>query len=418
MNDLRNLPGDPLDSVAIRAQFPVLQREIKGHRMAFLDSAASSQKPQRVIDSMSRFYETINANVHRGVYEISEQSTTAVEQARRDIARFIGAADAAEVVFTKNATESLNLVAGSWGRANLGPGDAIVLSMLEHHANIVPWHMLAAEKGFEIRWIPLTDDAQLDLSSLDTLLDGAKLVGVTAASNVTGTLTPVRRIADVAHQAGAVVCVDACQFVPHSRCDVEALGADFLAFSGHKMCGPTGIGVLWGRRTLLEEMPPFLGGGSMIRDVRLDGFTANEIPHKFEAGTPPIAEIIGLGEAVAFLEELGMDNVLAHEQAMSAYAFRTLTERFGERLTIHGPAEPGQRAGVMSFALGDVHPHDVSQILDEHGVAVRAGHHCAKPLMKELGVGATARASWYLYNTPDDVDALADALDATAEFFL
>ena len=216
MNDLRNLPGDPLDSVAIRAQFPVLQREIKGHRMAFLDSAASSQKPQRVIDSMSRFYETINANVHRGVYEISEQSTTAVEQARRDIARFIGAADAAEVVFTKNATESLNLVAGSWGRANLGPGDAIVLSMLEHHANIVPWHMLAAEKGFEIRWIPLTDDAQLDLSSLDTLLDGAKLVGVTAASNVTGTLTPVRRIADAAHQAGAVVCVDACQFVPHS----------------------------------------------------------------------------------------------------------------------------------------------------------------------------------------------------------
>ncbi|MGB3034519.1 MAG: SufS family cysteine desulfurase [Candidatus Microthrix parvicella] len=418
MSELRNLPGDPLDAVALQRQFPVLQRSIKGHRMAFLDSAASSQKPQRVIDAMSGFYETINANVHRGVYEISEQATNALEGVRSDVARFIGASDVDEVVFTKNATESLNLVAGSWGRANLGPGDAIVLTMLEHHANIVPWQMLASERRFDIRWIPLTEDAQLDLGNLDTLLDGAKLVGLTAASNVTGTLTPVRRIADAAHDAGALVCVDACQYVPHAACDVNALGADFLAFSGHKMCGPTGIGVLWARRSILEDMPPFLGGGSMIQDVRLDGFVPTGIPHRFEAGTPPIAEIIGLGEAIAFLNEVGMEAVQAHEQAMSAYAFRTLTERFGERMVIHGPAEPDQRAGVMSFALGDVHPHDVSQILDEHGVAVRAGHHCAKPLMKALGVGATARASWYLYNTPDDIDALADGLEATARFFL
>ena len=418
MSELRNLPGDPLDAVALQAQFPVLQRPIKGHRMAFLDSAASSQKPQRVIDAVSNFYETINANVHRGVYEISERSTTALEQARGEVATFIGAGDPNEVVFTKNATESLNLVAGSWGRANLGPGDAIVLTMLEHHANIVPWQMLAAERGFEIRWVPLTDDAQLDLDTLDRLLDGAKLVALTAASNVTGTLTPVRHIADAAHAAGALVCVDACQLVPHARCDVGELGADFLAFSGHKMCGPTGIGVLWARGELLEAMPPFLGGGSMIQDVRLDGFEPTGAPHKFEAGTPPIAEIIGLGEAIRFLDEIGMEAVQAHEQAMSAYAFRTLTERFGDRMTIHGPAEPDLRAGVMSFALGEVHPHDISQILDEHGVAVRAGHHCAKPLMKALGVGASARASWYLYNTPDDIDALADGLEATAEFFL
>jgi len=418
MSDVRNLPNDPLDAACLRAQFPVLNHRIKGHRLAFLDTAASSQKPQRVIDAMSTYYETINANVHRGVYELSERSTNALETVRGDVARFVGGTDPSEVVFTKNATESINLVAGSWGRANLGEGDAIVLTMLEHHANIVPWQILAAERGFEIRWLPLTEDAQLDLSELDRLLDGAKLLALTAASNVTGTLTPVRHIADAAHAAGSLVCVDACQLVPHTACDVRALEPDFLAFSGHKMCGPTGVGVLWARREILEGMPPFLGGGSMIRDVRLDGFTPNEVPLRFEAGTPPIAEIIGLGEAIAFLDEIGMNKVLAHEQAMSAYAFRTLTERFGERLTIHGPAEPDQRAGVMSFALGNVHPHDVSQILDEHGVAVRAGHHCAKPLMKALGVGATARASWYLYNTPDDIDALADALDATAEFFL
>ncbi|MEZ5381348.1 MAG: SufS family cysteine desulfurase [Microthrixaceae bacterium] len=418
MSDVLDLQHDPLDAHCLRAQFPVLNQRIKGHRLAFLDTAASSQKPQRVIDAMSRFYETINANVHRGVYELSERSTNAMEAVRGDVARFVGGDDPAEVVFTKNATESINLVAGSWGRANLGDGDAIVLTMLEHHANIVPWQILAAQRGFEIRWIPLTEDAQLDLSELDRLLDGAKLLALTASSNVTGTLTPVRHLADAAHAAGALVCVDACQYVPHTTCDVQAMGADFLAFSGHKMCGPTGVGVLWGRREVLEDMPPFLGGGSMIRDVRLDGFVPNEVPLRFEAGTPPIAEIVGLGEAIAFLDEVGMDKVLAHEQALSAYAFRTLTQRFGERLTIHGPAEPDQRAGVMSFSLGNVHPHDVSQILDEHGVAVRAGHHCAKPLMKALGVGSTARASWYLYNTTDDIDALGDALDATAAFFL
>lgn len=406
------------DPQKVKADFPLLQRESHGRPLVFLDSAASSQKPQVVIDAMSTFYETINANVHRGVYEIAEAATNAVEAARHEIGRFIGAPDpATEVLLSKNATESLNLVAQSWGRANLGPGDAIVLSVLEHHANIVPWFQLQAEKGFEIRWIPVTPDAQLDLTDLDRLLDGAKLLSVTAMSNVSGAIPPIAELTERAHAAGALVCLDACQYVPHVPTDVAALGVDFAAFSGHKMLGPTGIGVLWGREALLDAMPPFLGGGGMILNVTTEGYVPAALPAKFEAGTPPIAEIVGLGAAVRYLEDLGMEAVREHEVSLTAYALRTLHERLGDQLTIHGPSEPATRGGVLSLALDGVHPHDLSQVLDEHAVCVRPGHHCAKPLMKALGVGATARASLYVYNDTDDVDALADALEHAASFF-
>ncbi|MDQ2678161.1 MAG: SufS family cysteine desulfurase [Actinomycetota bacterium] len=410
-------PIDDLDVTAIKADFPILGRQIRDQRLVFLDSAASSQKPIQVIRAMDHYYETTHANVHRAAYTLAEEATNALEAARSSVARFIGAHDADEVVFTKNATESLNLVARSWGAANLDPGDAILLTQLEHHANIVPWQQLAAERGLEIRWVPLTPDGRLDLTDLDRLLDGVKLLAVSAMSNVVGTITPVRELADRAHAAGALVCVDACQYVPHVATDVHALGADFLAFSGHKMLGPTGIGVLWGRKELLDAMPPFLGGGGMILDVTLDGFTAADVPHKFEAGTPPIAEAIGLGAAIDYLDRLGMDAVRRHEVALTAYALRSLTERFGERITIYGPAEPAERGGVMSFAFGDLHPHDLSQVLDQHGVCVRPGHHCAKPLMRVLGVGATARASWYVYNDEADIDVLGDALESAGDFF-
>jgi len=406
------------EAAKVRDDFAILQRESHGRRLVFLDSAASSQKPRAVVEAMDDYYATINANVHRGVYEIAEAATNAMEAARVRTGRFIGAPrPATEVIFTKNATESLNLVARSWGAANLGPGDAVVLTQLEHHANIVPWFQLQAEKGFEIRWIPLTADAQLDLTDIDTLLDGAKLLGLTAMSNVTGTLTPVEELTAKAHAAGALVSLDACQYVPHLPTDVTALGVDFASFSAHKMLGPTGLGVLWGREELLEAMPPFLGGGGMILNVTLDGFTPADLPAKFEAGTPPIAETIGLHAAIDYLDALGMDAVREHEVTVTAYALRTLTERFGEQLTIHGPSEPAARGGVLSMALDGVHPHDLSQVLDQHAVCVRPGHHCAKPLMAVLGVGATARASFYVYNDTDDVDALADALDEAASFF-
>ncbi len=407
-----------LDAAAVKKDFPLLTSvEMHGRPIVYLDSAATSQKPQAVLDALDRYYETVNANVHRGVYQIAEEATNQMEQARDKVRSFIDAGSSREVVFTKNATESLNLVAQSWGRANLTEGDVVVLSHMEHHANIVPWQMLAAEKGLELRWIPLDGQGHLDLTDLDRLLDGAKVLGVTAMSNVLGTITPIRDLTAAAHAHGAVAVVDACQYVPHVPTDVQAMGADFVAFSGHKMVGPTGVGVLWGRAELLEAMPPFLGGGEMIRDVRLDGFTPNELPWKFEAGTPPIAEIIGLGAAVDYLNGLGMDAVRGHEIALTGYALRTLGERFGDDLVIHGPSNPHERGGVLSFAFRDLHPHDISQVLDQHGVCVRAGHHCAKPLMRVLGVGATARASVYLYNDEADIDALAEALTAAADFF-
>jgi cysteine desulfurase/selenocysteine lyase len=355
--------------------------------------------------------------VHRGVYTLAEEATAAYEEARAKSARFIAAPSPREVIFTRSTTEATNLVAHAWGRSTLSAGDVVVLTHMEHHANIVPWHMLAAERGIELRWIPLTPDGQLDLTELPRLLDGAKLLAVTAVSNVLGTINDIAPLAEAAHEAGALVLVDAAQAAPHLTLDVGALGADFLAFSGHKMLGPTGIGVLWARRELLEAMPPFLGGGEMISDVRLDGFTTAELPWKFEAGTPPIAEAVGLGAAIDYLGTVGMEAVRAHEVALTAYAISSLTERFGDRFRVHGPADPEARSGVMSFEFADVHPHDIAQVLDSEGVCVRAGHHCAKPLMRVLGVNATARASFYVYNDEDDVDALGEALTSVEKMF-
>jgi len=410
-------PAEPLDVERVKRDFPILDREVNGHRLVYLDSAASSQKPAAVLDTMQRYYETTHANVHRGVYSIAEEATRLYEEARRKVARFVGAAAAREVVFTKNVTEAINLVAQTWGRAHLGPGDAVLLTQMEHHANIVPWQMLASQLGFEIRWLGIDDEGELVLDDLERQLDGVKLVGVTCVSNVLGTINPIRRLADAAHAAGALLLADGAQWAPHVLTDVRALGCDFFGFTGHKMLGPTGIGVLWARAELLEEMPPFLGGGEMIRDVRLDGFEPNEIPWKFEAGTPPIAEAIGLGAAVDYLDALGLDAVRAHERSLTAYALAALTERHGSGITIFGPRDPDRRGGVLSFTYKGIHPHDISQVLDQSGVCVRAGHHCAKPLMRCLNVGATARASVYVYNDEADIDVLVDALSTADELF-
>ena len=407
-----------LDVATLRKDFPLLAREVNGHPITYLDSAASAQRPVQVLDAMREYDETTHANVHRGVYSIAEEATRRFEAARHNVGRFIGAPEPSrEIVFTKNATEALNLVAHTWGRSNLHSGDIIVLTEMEHHANIVPWHMLAEERGLTIRWIPVDDEGRLDLSDLDRLVDGARLVGVSCMSNVLGTLNPIREIADIAHAAGAVVVADGAQSVPHLPTDVTALEVDFLAFSSHKMLGPTGIGVLWGRDELLSALPPFLGGGEMILDVRKDGFTPNDIPWRFEAGTPPITEAIGLGAAVDYLRNVTMEAVRAHEISLTTYAMDTLNERFGDDIGIFGPRDPRDRGGVISFAYRDIHPHDISQVLDEYGVCVRAGHHCAKPLMRRLGVNATARASFGLYNDEADVDTLADALAEAGAFF-
>ncbi len=406
-----------LDVARIKADFPILKRQVHGKRLVYLDSAASSQKPLMVLDAMDRYYRECNANVHRGVYTIAEEATAAFEAARAKVARFVHADHAHEIVYVRNATEAINLVAYSWARANLGPGDPIVLTQMEHHANVVPWHILAAERGAELRWIPLTPDYRLDLTDLDELLDGAKLLAFSAMSNVLGTINEVRPLADAAHAAGAQVLVDACQAVPHLAVDVQAWDADFVAFSAHKMCGPTGIGALWARAELLEAMPPFMGGGEMITNVTVDGFTPNEIPWKFEAGTPAIAEAIGFGAAVDYLDDLGMDAVRAHEKAITAYALDALDRRFGDNLTIYGPRDIDVRGGAISFLFAGIHAHDISQVVDEEAVCVRAGHHCAKPLMRVLGVPATTRASFYVYNDEADADALVDALARAERFF-
>jgi cysteine desulfurase/selenocysteine lyase len=407
-----------LDVAAIRKDFPIFEHHAAlGKPFVYLDSASSSQKPRAVIDAMSEYYETTHANVHRGVYAIAQEADARYEAARRRVARFINAPSENEVLFGKNVTEAINLAAGSWGRANLREGDAIVLTEMEHHSNIVPWQILQSQIGFEIRWLRVTPEHLLDLSSLDAVLDGAKLLAVTGMSNVLGTMPPLRQLVDTAHAAGAIVLVDAAQYVPHLATDVQAIGADLVAFTGHKMLGPTGIGVLWGDETLLDSMPPFLGGGGMIREVRTEGFTPEELPHKFEAGTPPIAEAIGLGVACDELDRYGMESIWAHEQQLTAYAIEKLGERLGDELTIHGPRSMDARGGVLSLGLRDIHPHDITQVLDQSGVCVRAGHHCAKPLMRCLGVGATARASFYVYNDTDDVDALVDGLGSCRDFF-
>jgi len=406
-----------LDVTAIRQQFPVLQREINGQPLVYLDSANTSQKPQVVIDAMTTFMEQSYAPINRSAYTLAAEATDFYEGARSKVQHLINARRAHEIIFTKNATESLNLLAYSWGRANLQAGDVVVLTHMEHHANIVPWHMLVAERGIVLRWVPLTADGQLDLTDLPALLDGAKVFSFTAMSNVLGTITPVQQLCTAAHAAGALAIVDGCQYVPHNVTDVQAWGADFMAFSSHKMCGPSGVGVLWGREELLEAMPPFLGGGNMIADVRLDGFTTAELPAKFEAGTPPITEVVGLGAAVDFLTSVGMANIRQHEIEVASYAMRSLTERFGSDIQLHGPCNVEMRGATFSFGFRDIHPHDLSQVLDQRNVCVRAGHHCAKPLMRLLGVAATARASFYLYNDTADVDTLADALDGASDIF-
>jgi cysteine desulfurase/selenocysteine lyase len=407
----------PLDVAQVKKDFPILDRDVAGHRLVFLDSAASSQKPRAVLDAMEHYYVTTHANVHRGVYTIAEEATKAYEAARSTVARFIGAPSPRGVVFTKNATEAVNLVAHSYGRSLLPPGKAVLLSVMEHHANLVPWLMLREERGTELRFLDIDDAGRLVLDDLDRLLDGVGLVALTAMSNVLGTLNPIAEIAARAHAAGAVVLVDAAQSVPHAVTDIAAMGCDFLAFSAHKMCGPTGIGVLWGREDLLEAMPAFLGGGEMIRDVRLDGWTPNEIPWRFEAGTPPIAEAIGLSAAVDYLTDLGMEAVREHEVALTSHALATLSERHGDDLRIFGPLEAADRGGVISFTFRDIHPHDLSQVLDSSGVCIRAGHHCARPLMRRLGVPATSRASFYVYNDEADVEALSDGLLAATDLF-
>ena len=405
------------DQTAVRKDFPILSREINDKPLVYLDSGNTSQKPQRVIDAMSHFQEHTYAPINRSSYRLAGEATDAYEKGRVAIARLIDAPSVDEVVFTKNATEAMNLIAQSWGRANLGEGDVVVLTEMEHHANIVPWQMLVQERKIQIRWVPLTADGQLDLTNLDNLLDGAKVFSFTAMSNVLGTITPIAMLCERARAAGALSIVDACQFVPHNVTDVQSWGADLVAFSSHKMCGPSGIGMLWGRMEILDAMPPFLGGGNMIDTVTFDGFTTAPVPMKFEAGTPPIIEAVGLAAAVEYLEEIGMANIRQHEMELSRYALDTLKGRFGDDITIYGPDDVQLRGGVFSFAFRDLHPHDVSQVLDERNVCVRAGHHCAKPLMQTLGVNATTRASIYLYNDTADIDALADGLDNATDIF-
>lgn len=412
-----------LDIAKIRADFPGLERVVNGHKIAFLDSGASSQTPTQVLEAMDNVYNTHYANVHRGVYTTAQEISDEFENSRTSIARFINAKSDKEVIFTRNATEAINLVARSWGDENISKGDVIVLSHLEHHSNIVPWQQLAARTGAVLKYIGIDEDSRLDLSNLDELLRGAKILAVTAASNVTGTITPVKELVSAAHKAGALALIDACQYVPHLKTDVQDWDADFIAFSAHKMLGPTGLGVLWGREALLDAMPPFLGGGSMITDVTLDGFEPAELPGKFEAGTPAFVEAVGTAAAIKYIENIGFEAMDAYEKQLTNYALEMFADRFADVVTIHGPKSTTDRLGVISFSVKDIHPHDVSQLLDEYGVCVRAGHHCAKPLMRELvadgakGIGSASRASLYLYNNEDDVDSLGNALDKALAFF-
>ena len=405
------------DVQRIRADFPVLAERINGKPLVYLDSANTSQKPNAVIDAMAQFMQHGYAPTNRSAYQLAAAATDKFEAARAKVAAFVNAPKVHEIIFTKNATEALNLIVQSWGKANLRSGDAVLLTHMEHHANIVPWQMLSAEIGFTIRWVPLTSDGLLDLSDLPALLTGVKAFSFTAMSNVLGTINPVTELVAAAHHAGAIAIVDGCQSVPHMPTDVQAWNADFVAFSSHKMVGPTGLGILWGREQLLDAMPPFLGGGNMIADVKLDGFTCAELPAKFEAGTQPIIEAIGLGAAVDYLSALGMHNVREHEREITSFALTSLHDRFGDDIVIHGSRNPDLRGATISFAYRDVHPHDVSQVLDQNNVCVRAGHHCAKPLMRLLGSNATVRASFYLYNTPSEVTALCDGLAEAGDFF-
>ena len=415
-----------LDVARIRKDFPILERTVRdGQPLVYLDSANTSQKPRQVLDALADFYERHNANIHRATHQLGEEATHAYEGARATVAGFIGAAEPAEVVFTKNVSEAINLVAYSMsnasaaragGRFALGPGDEIVITEMEHHSNIVPWQLLCERTGATLRWFGVTPEGRLDTSNIDDLItERTKLVALTHQSNVLGTINPVRAIADRAHAAGALVLVDAAQSVPHMPVDVAALGADFLGFTGHKMCGPTGIGVLWGRRELLEEMPPFLGGGEMIETVWMERSTFAPPPHKFEAGTMPIAEAPTLAAAIGYLGEVGLPALREYEHGLVAHALEALREIDG--LRILGPAEPVDRGAAISFTVDGVHPHDMSQVLDSRGIAVRAGHHCAWPLHRAMGIQASTRASFYLYNTYEEADILATGIREAQRFF-
>ena len=405
-----------LNVTEIRKEFPILGREIRaGVRLIYLDSTATSQKPLSVIMAMDDFYRRSNANIHRGVHTLAEESTALYEGAREKIAKFINAASARQIIYTRNTTESINLVAYSWARANLKQGDLVILTEMEHHSNLVPWHMLQAERGIELEFIPVTEDGLLDLETYKRLLSRRpKLVSFTHMSNVLGTINPAAQIIHLGHEAGAIVLVDGAQSVPHFAVDVQSLDADFYAFSAHKMCGPTGIGVLYGKAALLESMPPFLGGGDMIKEVKLRSFRPNSLPHKFEAGTPAIAEAVGFGAAVDYLTKIGMENIAAHEHEITEYALERLEEIPGVKL--FGPSAD-KKGGVAAFTLEGVHPHDVAQILDRDGIAVRAGHHCAQPLHEKFGIQATSRASFYMYNTKDEVDLLVNGIYKVKKMF-
>jgi len=404
------------DWAVARNHFPALSQEVGGKPLVYLDSAATSQKPRCVIEAVSRFYEKDNANVHRGIHELSRRATVAYEEARAKLASFIGAAEAEELVWTRGTTEAINLVAGSWGFDNVGKGDEILLSTMEHHSNIVPWQLLAQRTGARLRYIEMDEQGRLAIENLTTLLtDRTRIVAVSHISNALGTVNPVRTIVDLAKSVGALVLVDGAQAVPHRRVNVQELGCDFYTFSGHKMCGPTGIGALWARRDLFESMPPYHGGGEMIHVVGKQTSTWAEIPHKFEAGTPNIAGAIALGIAADFLGEIGFDTIAEHERTVLAYALKRLGDIDGIR--VYGPKDLSKRSGVISFSLGDAHPHDISTILDSEGIALRAGHHCAQLVMQHFGISATARASFYFYNSTDDVDRLVHGLMLVREIF-
>ena len=410
----RKVKTTTFDVARIRQDFPILGRQVRGKPLVYLDNAATSQKPQVVIDALTHYYENYNANVHRGIHTLSDEATDAYEQARLKVARFIKARSPRGVVFVRNATEAINLVAMAWARKRLKPGDEILLTRMEHHSNLIPWQLVARETGAKLRFIHMNVDGTVNLPHADELVnDRTRLVALSHMSNVLGTINPVRQLADLAHARGALLLADGAQSVPHMPVDVGELGCDFLAFSGHKMLGPTGIGVLYAREELLEEMDPFMGGGNMIMEVTCDSATWNDIPYKFEAGTPNVAGAIGLGVAIDYLNRLGMENVRQHEIELTTYALEKLAEV--KDLMVFGAKDPQIRGGVISFNFLDVHPHDVGTILDQEGVAIRAGHHCCQPLMNWLDVPATARASFYIYNTRDEVDVLVAALNKAKE---
>jgi len=405
-----------LDVARIRKDFPILERKVYGKPLVYLDNAATSQKPRQVIDELVRYYENYNANIHRAVHCLGEEATAAYEEARAKVAAFINAPSPECVIFTRNTTEAINLVAYTWGRANVREGDEILLTQMEHHSNLIPWQRLAAEKGATVRYIELTDTQTLALDGLENLFEArTRIMAMPHVSNSMGTINPVGKIAPEARRNGTAFLVDGAQGAPHLPVDVQAIGCDFYAFSSHKMLGPTGIGVLYARKELLEEMEPFLGGGEMIRRVDFEGATWNDLPWKFEAGTPNIADAIGFGAAIDYLNDLGMENVRQHEIEITEYVLNRLGEF--DDITLYGPPDPRDRGGVVSFNLGDLHPHDIGTVLDRHGVAIRAGHHCTQPLMRTLGVSGTARASFYVYNTLEEVDVLVEALEAAREFF-